>query len=193
LIRLTLDMLGVPYRYVTPFPGSQAARLALLRNEINFFSESPPSYRAVIEGLVRDGTVIPIFFDPEWNGEALSISKQVEGLPMLPFQELYRKIKGELPSGQLWEVYLAILSVNSAMQRTIVLPPNSPPAASAALRDAIAELNRDQGYADDAIKTLGFAPQWVAGPDTNAQVRRALSITPQMRSFIANYVKSGRK
>ncbi len=71
LIRLALDMLGVPYRYVTPFPGSQAARLALLRNEISFFSESPPSYRAVIAGLVRDGTVIPIFFDPEWNGESL--------------------------------------------------------------------------------------------------------------------------
>jgi tripartite-type tricarboxylate transporter receptor subunit TctC len=193
LIRLALDMLGVQYRYVTPFPGSQAARLALLRNEISFYSESPPSYRAVIEGLVKDGTVTPIFFDPEWNGETLSISKQVEGLPMLPFQELYRKIKGELPSGQLWEVYLAILSINSAMQRTIVLPPNSAPAAIAALRAAIGELNDDKSYADEAIRTLGFAPQWVAGPDTNAQVRRALSITPQMRSFIASYVKSGKK
>jgi tripartite-type tricarboxylate transporter receptor subunit TctC len=193
LIRLALDMLGVPYRYVTPFPGSQAARLALLRNEINFFSESPPSYRAVIAGLVKDGTVIPIFFDPEWNGERLTISKQVEGLPMLPFQELYRKIKGSLPSGQLWDTYLTILSINSAMQRTIVLPPNSPPAAIAALRDAIEELNHDPAYAQEADKTLGFAPEWVAGPGTNAQVRRALSITPQMRAFIADYVKSGKK
>jgi tripartite-type tricarboxylate transporter receptor subunit TctC len=193
LIRLALDMLGVPYRYVTPFPGSQAARLALLRNEISFFSESPPSYRAVISGLVKDGTVIPIFFDPEWNGENLSVSKQVEGLPMLPFQELYRKIKGSPPSGQLWDAYLTILSINSAMQRTIVLPPSSPPAAIAALRDAIEELNNDKSYAEEASKTLGFAPEWVAGPNTNAQVRRALSITPQMRSFIASYVKNGKK
>jgi tripartite-type tricarboxylate transporter receptor subunit TctC len=193
LIRLTLDMLGVPYRYVTPFPGSQAARLALLRNEINFYSESPPSYRAVIAGLVRDGTVVPIFFDPVYNGESLSISRQVEGLPMLPFQELYRKIKGSLPSGQLWDTYLSILSINSAMQRTIVLPPSSPPAAIAALREAIAGLNDDTDYADEAMKTLGFAPQWVAGPNTNAQVRRALSITPEMRAFIAGYVKNAKK
>ncbi len=193
LIRLALDMLGVPYRYVTPFPGSQAARLALLRNEINFFSESPPSYRAVIAGLVRDGTVLPIFFDPEWNGERLSVSKQVEGLPMLPFQELYRKIKGAAPSGQLWDTYLTILSINSAMQRTVVLPPNSPPAAIAALRDAIEALNHDQAYADEAMQTLGFAPEWIAGPDTNAQVRKSLSITPAMRTFIANYVKSAKK
>ena len=194
LIRLALDMLGVPYRYVTPFPGSQAARLALQRNEINFYSESPPSYRAVIApSLVKEGTVLPIFFDPDYNGESLKISKQVEGLPILPFQELYRKIKGSLPSGQLWDAYLTVLSINSAMQRTIVLPPNSPPAAVAALREAIAELNNDKDYADEAVRTLGYAPEWVAGEGTNAQVRRALSITPQMRAFIANYVKSAKR
>ncbi len=193
LIRLALDMLGVPYRYVTPFPGSQAARLALQRSEINFFSESPPSYRTSIEPLVREGTVIPIFYDPDYDGEKLSTPKQVEGLPIQPFQELYRRIKGSEPSGQLWDTYLTILSINSAMQRTIVLPPNSPPAAIAALRNAIAELNNDKSYADEAIKTLGFAPEWVAGTDTNAQVRRALSLSPQMRSFIAAYVKNGKK
>ena len=84
---------------------------------------------------------------------------------MLPFQELYRKIKGSLPSGQLWDTYLTILSINSAMQRTIVLPPNSPPAAIAALRDAIEELNHDPAYAQEADKTLGFAPEWVAVPE----------------------------
>ena len=176
LIRLALDMLGVPYRYVTPFPGSQAARLALLRNEINFFSKSPPSYRAVIAGLVRDGTVIPIFFDPEWNGESLTISKQVEGLPMLPFQELYRKIKGSLPSGQLWDTYLTILSINSAMQRTIVLPPNSPPAAIAALRDAIRELNDDKSYAEEATRRWASRPNgWPAPKPTSRCATRCRS------------------
>jgi len=194
LIRLSLDMLGVPYRYVTPFPGSQAARLALQRNEINFFSESPPSYRAVIApSLVKEGSVIPVYFDPDYNGESLKISKQVEGLPILPFQELYRKIKGSTTSGQLWDAYLTVLSINSTMQRTIVLPPNTAPAAIAALRDAIEALNADPDYAAEALKTLGYAPEWVAGEGTNAQVRRALSITPEMRSFIASYVKNAKR
>ena len=43
LIRLTLDMLGVPFKYVTGFRSSAPARLALQRGEINFFSESAPS------------------------------------------------------------------------------------------------------------------------------------------------------
>jgi tripartite-type tricarboxylate transporter receptor subunit TctC len=194
LIRLALDMLGVSYRYVTPFPGSQAARLALQRNEINFYSESPPSYRAVIApSLVKDGTVLPIFFDPDWNGESLKISKQVEDLPILPFQELYRKIKGSAPAGQLWDAYLTVLSINSAMQRTIVLPPHTAPAAITSLRDGIIALNNDKDYSAEAVKTLGYAPEWVAGEGTETQIRRALSITPEMRSFIANYVKNAKR
>ena len=42
LIRLTLDMLGLPYRYVTGYRSNTAARLALQRDEINFFSETTP-------------------------------------------------------------------------------------------------------------------------------------------------------
>ena len=44
-----------------------------------------------------------------------------------------------------------------------------------------------------AAQTLGYAPEWVAGEGVNAQVRRAISITPEMRAFIANYVKNARR
>jgi tripartite-type tricarboxylate transporter receptor subunit TctC len=74
-----------------------------------------------------------------------------------------------------------------------VLPPSSPPEAIAALRTAIEAVNADKDYADEAIKTLGYAPSWVAGADTNNQVRHALSVSPEIRTFIADYVKSGRK
>ena len=56
LMRLGLDMLGVPYKYVTSYRGSRAARLAVQQNEINLYAESPPGYRAVVEpSLVTDG------------------------------------------------------------------------------------------------------------------------------------------
>src|SRR5438874_11077086 len=44
LIRVTLDMLGVPYRYVTGYRSSATARLALERGEINLHSESTPAF-----------------------------------------------------------------------------------------------------------------------------------------------------
>src|SRR4029434_3474659 len=42
LIRLTLDMLGVPYKYVTGFRSSAPARLALQRGRDHFFSRVLP-------------------------------------------------------------------------------------------------------------------------------------------------------
>ena len=53
-------MLGVPYRHVTGYRSNNTARMALQQNEINFFAESPPGYRSVVEpNLVKNGIVIP--------------------------------------------------------------------------------------------------------------------------------------
>jgi hypothetical protein len=32
-------------------------------------------------------------------------------------------------------------------------------------------------------------PEWVAGPDTNNEVRAAITISPDMRAFIADYIR----
>src|SRR5712692_4221716 len=194
LIRLTLDMLGVRYRHVTGYRSNAAARLALQRGEINFFSESPPGYRSVVEpSMVKAGLVIPLYYDPGYNGESLSVPKQVEGLSMMPFPELYRKAKGTTPSGQLWDVYLAGLTINATMQRLIVLPPRAPQAAVEALRAAVLRLNADAAFAEDATRAIGFVPQYEASPQTNRQVRQALTVRPEIRTFVADYIKSGRK
>jgi len=194
LIRLTLDILGVPFRHVTGYRSNQAARLALQRNEINFFAESPPGYRSVVEpSMVKAGMVVPLYYDPNYNGETLSLPRQVEGLSLLAFPELYRKARGAAPSGPLWDAYLASLAINGTMQRTLALPPNAPPAAVTALRAAVLRLNADKAYAEDAIKIMGFVPEYEGGPDTNAQVRKVLNVRPELRAFIADYLKSGRK
>src|SRR5581483_3384572 len=108
IIRLTLDILGVPYKYVTGYRSGTTARLALQRGEINFFAEPAPAYRAAVEpNLVGSGEALGVYYDPNYNGETLSISNQVADLPIRPFQDLYMKVKGAKPSGKLWDVYLA--------------------------------------------------------------------------------------
>ena len=194
LMRLALDMLGVSYRHVTGYRSNNTARMALQQNEINFFSESPPGYRSVVEpNLVKNGMVIPVYYDPGWNGESIGVPKPVEGLTVQPFHELYRKLKGAPPSGQLWDVYLAMLAINSAMQRLLVLPPTTPQPALDALQAAVARLNSDKAFADDAQKTIGFVPEYVAGAQVNRQVRQALVVRPEIKAFVADYIKSANK
>ena len=148
LIRLTLDMLGVPYKYVTGFRSSAPARLALQRGEINFFSESSPSYFGVVEptmvksgrrsrsGTIRSTTATASRRSSRWTSQ---------GVPGFP--DFHRKVKGTAPSGRLWDVYRTNLAVDSAMLRTVVLPPGVPAAAVDALRRATERLNGDAEFA----------------------------------------------
>jgi tripartite-type tricarboxylate transporter receptor subunit TctC len=194
LIRLTLDMLGVPYKYVTGYVSSQSARLALQRSEIHLYAESPPSYRGVIEPtLVKDGEVIPLFYNEGYDGETFWVPKQVEGMPLLGFRDLYKKVKGVDPSGPLWDAYLSIVSTNGAMQRMIAFAPGVPQAAVDALRSALLKLESDPAFAEDAVKAIGFVPDFKAGPNTNREVRQALSVRPETKAFLADYVKQAKK
>ena len=119
----------------------------------------------------------------------LQAAKQVEGLALLSFPELYKATHGAPPSGQFWNAYRTVVSINTAMQRQIVLPPGAPQAALAVLRTAVSRLNEDKEHAEEAIRTIGYVPEWVAGPDTNREVRTAITIAPEMRAFLADYIK----
>ena len=54
---------------------------------------------------------------------------------------------------------------------------------------AVLKLNEDKEHAEEAARTIGFVPEWIAGPDTNKEVRSAISISPDMRAFIADYIR----
>jgi len=189
LLRLTLDMLGVKYGYVTSYKGSAGARNAFQIGEVNFYSESPPSYRAVIQPqLVEKGEAIGVYYDPNYDGEKLSTTSQTAGLDILPFNELYAKIYGKQPEGELWDIYKSVIALNGAMQRLIVMPPGAPKEAVEALRVAVGKLNTDKGYAEDAVKTFGFAPEWTADPSVAAKVRKNLVLPAKTHQFLQNYI-----
>lgn len=193
LIRLTLDMLGVPHKYITGFRSSVNARLAVQRGEIHLHSESTPGYLSVVEPtLVKDGTVIPLYYDPDYDGESFGVPPAMKGSSIKPFQEFYREVRGGVPSGMRWDAYRTNLAVDSAMLRTIAMPPGSPPAAQEALRAALVRLNTDKEYAADTMKAMQFVPHYETSVDINARVRRALTVSPDIRNFVNNYMRGGK-
>ena len=193
-MRLGLDMLGVPYRYVTGYRGSVQARLALARNEISMFSDSPPTYRTAVEPtLVKSGEVLAVWYDTDGEGDTTRAATLLEGLAIPTFAALHREVKGAPPSGPKWEAFRTIHNVNSTLQRLIALPPGAPAEAAAALREAIARLNQDQEFAAESVRTIGFAADYETGPEIAARVRALLVASPEVRAFVADYIKSAQK
>ena len=190
-IRLVLDILGVPFRHVSGYRSGERVRLALQRSEVHFYADTTPGYRGSVEPtMVKEGSVLPLFVDPMWDGRTFSNSKQVEGLPLEPYQEFYKRVKGAMPTGVKWDAYLSLVTLNGTMQRLFALPPGAPPAAVAALRAALVRLGNDKAYAEDALKTMGYVPEYEAGPETSEKVRAALTVRPEVRSFVVDYIKA---
>ena len=143
-MRLGLDMLGVPYQYVTGYRSSPPARLALQRGEIHMFAESPPSYRSVVvPQLIATGIAIPVWYDE--IADPPVPSGQLEGLTIPSFPQLYKKIKGTMPSGEYWEAYRTLYEMNNALLRLVALPPGAPREAIEALRRAVDAPRARQG------------------------------------------------
>ena len=190
-MRLTLDILGVPYKYVTGYNASAQAMLALQRGEISYYADSPPVYLTKVEPQVKAGELVTSYFDPGFDGTTFSVPKQLKGLPILPFQELYMSLKGTMPSGPLWDAYRSLLLVNGTMYRLIAMPPGTPKEAVNALRQAVMQLNEDKAYIEEAQKTMGETPEYVSSPTLNEEVRQGLSIKPELKAFIEDYIKRG--
>ena len=194
LLRLTLEMLGRSYKYVTGYRGSNAARHALTTGEVNYYSESPPSYRGLVEpSLVQTGVAIGLFYDSGWDGRTFNKPLQVEGLELPAFHELFKQIRGEEPSGHLWETYKTIVALSHAMQRIAVFPPGTPKAAIDAITKAFKGLETDAEFAAEGRKTFGFMPAFRSGPDTNDKIRSALTVTPETKAWISKYIEDAGK
>jgi tripartite-type tricarboxylate transporter receptor subunit TctC len=188
-MRLTLDMLGARYSYVTSYNSSAAGFSALLRGEINFYADSPTLYKTKVAPEVKAGKLITVYYDPAFDGKDFSVPAAMKDHTILPFHEFYRSIKGAMPSGELWEAYKSLLLVNSTMYRMLALPPGSPRDAVDALRAAVVKLAADKAYIDASNNLMGDAPEYVTNPKLNDDVRAGLSINPSIKAFMDAYAK----
>jgi tripartite-type tricarboxylate transporter receptor subunit TctC len=188
-MRLGLDMLGVPHQYVTGYRSSPPARLALQRGEIHMFAESPPSYRSVVvPQLVTSGIAIPVWYDEIIDPPVPT--RQLDGLTIPSFPQLYRKVKGSAPSGQYWEAYRTLYEMSNALLRLVALPPGTPREAVDALRRAVERLAHDKEFAAEALKVVEFVPEYETAPDLTEQVSKIMVVSPQMRNYINAYTRN---
>jgi hypothetical protein len=90
--RLSFDLLGLQYDYVTCYSSSSTARLAVQRNEVQYHDETLPGYRTQVEPqMVKTGMVTPLWCTDlvTADGDAKSSTHLPE---LLPFTEFYRKV-----------------------------------------------------------------------------------------------------
>jgi putative tricarboxylic transport membrane protein len=191
--RLSFDLLGLKYDYVTGYNNSSDARLAVQRNEAQYHDETLPSYRTQVEPqMVKTGMVTPLYYTDlvAPSGEIL-VSQDVPEL--LPFSYYYREIFGKPPSGMKYEALKAANMSSTNMTRMVLMPPKAPPETIATLRKAFDSLSRDQDFLQDAIATMRFQPRLEVGEAGERLFQRASQTSPEIVNFLRKYIEEANK
>lgn len=172
-LRLALELLGVPYRYVTGYAGVAELRVAIQRGEINYTSESLTGYNTGGILMVREGVVVPLYQEGLLGPDGEIIRDSRSDLPS--FRELFRKIKGSDPTGPLAEAF-KISGGSRTMLRFVTVPPKTPTESLQTLRKAFAATFNDRDFKAESNRMLQFQLLTFVGEEAekvNASVFRA--------------------
>jgi tripartite-type tricarboxylate transporter receptor subunit TctC len=186
--RLSFDLLGLKYNYVTGYNNSSDARLAVQRNEAQYHDETLPSYRSQVEPqMVKTGMVTPIYYTDlvAPSGEIL-VSRDVPEL--MPFSHFYKQAFGKPPSGIKYEALKAANMSSTNMTRMVLMPPKVPPESIAILRKAFDSLSRDQDFLQDAIAAMRFQPRFEVGAAGERLFQLASQTRPEVIAFLRKYI-----
>lgn len=174
-LRLALELLGVPYRYVTGYAGVAELRVAIQRGEINYTSESLTGYNTGGVLMVREGVVVPLYQEGLLGPEGDMIRDPRSDLPSV--REFFRKAKGSDPSGPFWEAS-KISGGSRTMLRFIAVPPKTPDELVRILRKGFRDTFEDPEFKAESERTMRFRLMTFVGDEAekvNAAVFRAAS------------------
>jgi tripartite-type tricarboxylate transporter receptor subunit TctC len=191
--RLSFDLLGLKYNYVTGYNSSSIARLAVQRNEAQYHDETLPSYRSQVEPqMVKTGMVTPLYYTDlvTPSGEIL-VSRDVPELQ--PFSFYYKEIFGKPPSGIKYEALKAANMSSTNMTRMVLTPPKTPPEVIVILRRAFLSLAKDEEFLADAIRTMRFQPRFEVGEAGESLFKRASQTSPEIINFLRQYIEGANK
>jgi hypothetical protein len=187
-LRMQLDILGVAHQYVTGYNSNSDARLALERNEIQFFTEGTPGYRLQVQPrLVKEGLVVPIYADELVTADG-EFRPSAEAPDILSFSQLHQQIFGKLGSGVLWEA-LKTINMTHAMQRIAKVSPNTAPEAVAALRQGFSQMIKDQEFIQEFKKVTRSDPHFQVGGEADKLIRRLVQAPPEVKNTIKKYTE----
>jgi putative tricarboxylic transport membrane protein len=190
---LSLEMLGVNFRFIGGYKGMAKIRPALLANEVQAAASGHIGYYVFFkDNEIKSGKVTALWYHPPIDAQGNPVQVNVFGKTK-SFAEIYRQIRGEMPSGPLWEAYKWQASVPAAMSQTVFAPPGTPKAAVAALRKGHAATTRDKKYLAALTKKMGAPLRFLDLEQGLGLIANFRTIDPKVTAVFQRMGKLGQR
>jgi putative tricarboxylic transport membrane protein len=192
-MRLSLEMFGLPYVYVSGYRGSSDIRPAILKGEANIGIDSVSGWKSVVEPtMVEPGKVVPLwsFPDKDENGNYHQ-SDSAFGIPNII--DVYKRAFGKEPSGPKWELLDLVLTLTGTASQLLLGPPKMNEEAAAEIRKGFYAMATNKEFLADYQKRFGNEPVTVSKQATDKVMDLLRNIDPNLKALLKAHVESGMK
>lgn len=176
-----LDLLGIKgYTFAVGYPGTAQMALAFLSGEVSYVGGTGLHHVLGTGGRyyssIQEGVAVVI-----WQGGVLTPDGKVirsPGTDIPTFEEVYKQVKGEAPSGAAWEAYKLTGPTLRTLNRTLVVPPGTPADRVAIIRAAFDKMHADPAYVKEWEKLFGLKLDYIKGTDAGKIANGLLKPSP---------------
>ncbi len=190
--QLSLSILGIKgYKPVCAYRGTAVIAGAFERGEVSFFNASDAHLvgGGAFVDMNQRGMVVPMWQTGifQSDGKIVRASTIKSDVPTL--YEVYKEIHGKPPSGLAWDAWVALSLGMTKFQRSLVLPPATPPSRVRALRKGIDRMARDPKFISRWERIFGqkLAPVLVPAEEGNKIKAKFMAPAPwqeYLRKFV---------
>ncbi len=191
--RMSLDLLGVKYNYVTGYKGGSDLYAAMLRNEIQY---SNTSYSTLVtrsaDFVAPKGEGMAVYYFCTRGGNGDFVRKKLEGdIPC--FVDLYKQIHGKDPSGPLWDTLDWFVELAAKVTFLALAPPGTPDEAVSALSEGFYKAAADPELQKTFVERSGVPVDFVPVEEGPAALKVLANTSDEIKSTLKHYVDSGQQ
>lgn len=185
-VLIALDQLGVAVEPVFGMRSRGEGRLAFERGEADIDFQTTSAYLSNVQPLVDSGKAIPLFTLGMLDDEGNIVRDPA--FPELPtFNEVYRQLHDEAPSGTAYEAYRKFFASGYALQKLVMIPADAPEAMTETYRQAAREFIKTDQFQQEAAAQLGpYTP--IVGETVSAHLEDAMAIDDETRQWLINWL-----
>ena len=187
--QMSLDLLGVDYRYVTGFRGMPKIKTALLANEIQLSSSGYAGYRNFFRDTsLKSGELTIMWYHP------MSDEKGINPFPgARPFVDVYKELTGKELSGPLAEAYQYLTDLVFRLVNNVLTPPGTPAEAVAELRRTFKSTIDDEAFQEAWEKQYDTRFIWIDGKTGQKKMNAYKQVSPEAVDLFVKYKLRGVK
>ncbi len=189
-LRLSAEIMGLPYQLVTGFPATAAINKAMLQGEVNYTGSSLPGYQTqVIPQIITPGVGVALFQFPLIGNDGKPLGNPnltSAGLPT--FDDFYQSAFNKPPTGPKYDAMALMNDIGGKLQRAMVFHHDTPVEAVKTMREAIAKVAADPEFQAEFQRVTSERADIVPAEELSPLFDRIRNVDPAVRKVLKDAV-----